>query len=176
MSLPKRIYELGKAIANSDLVVTKIASYENMQAFQHLLNQSFPVDEKEAAQRELVRSMYYCNPFGFLQYISVSRNRVKALILWTESKRIARFFDLNRCVHISWSEETGAYTVVPYIPREYADQPAKPAPVETQTTTERPKTTRRVVSIQKKVPNSKTYADAVQNAPVEIKQEWADAL
>jgi hypothetical protein len=190
MSLPKRLYELGKAIASSDLVVSKVPSQDNMMAFQELLNQSYPLDEKEAAQREIVRSMYYCNPFGFLQYIGVSRNRVKALILWTESKRIARFFDVNKCVHISWNEETHSYSVVPYVPRN----------TTTTTTTNlvtNPATrTRRVVTnVQKTIlnPNARSYASAVtvtrgpviRVAPVSpvattseefTEKNWADAV
>ena len=118
MSLPKRLYELGRAVANSHLVISKVASYENMLAFQELLNQAYPTNEKEAAQRELIRSMYYCHTKGFLQYISTPHHRVRSLILWTESKSIARFFGLNRCVHISWNEETNKYTVSQYVPRD----------------------------------------------------------
>jgi hypothetical protein len=124
MSLPKRLYELGRAISNCDLVTTKKVNAQTMAEFQELLNKSYPVDEKEAAQREIVRSMYYCNPFGFLQYISVAKNRVRALILWTESKRIARFFDVNKYIHISWNGES--YSVVPYEPRDTRDTHAQP--------------------------------------------------
>ncbi len=181
MSLPKRIYELGKAIANSDLVLTKSPTPQNIAQFRDLLNQSFPVDEKEAAQRELVRSMYYCNPFGFLQYISISRNRVKALILWTESKRIARFFELNRCVHISWNETTGLYDVVLYVPRDNSDVPtAVPTPAAPQTQKQRTLSRAPTAVLNRTLnPNAKSYSAAVQTVYAEpqknTSQDWADA-
>ena len=117
MSLPTRIYELGREIADSELVKTRVASPENMKAFQDLLNQSWPVSEAETAQRELVRGMYYSNTTSFVQYCSHPRNRVRALILWTESKRIAKFYNLSGCVHISWDEDAKQYNVVPHVPR-----------------------------------------------------------
>lgn len=117
MSLPKRIYELGREIANCDLVTQQNPTQENMIAFQNLLNQSWPVDTDEQAQRELVRGMYYSNPVGFMQYISTPRNRVRSLVLWTESKRIAKFFNLSGRVHISWDETTHSYNVVPHVHR-----------------------------------------------------------
>lgn len=117
MSLPKRIYDLGRDVASCNLVKTRTSSAENMLELQNLLNQSWPVDAAEEAQRDLTRGMYYGNPIGFLQYISEAKNRVRSLILWTESKRIARFFNLNGLVHISWNEETHSYSVVPHVPR-----------------------------------------------------------
>lgn len=121
MSLPKRIYELGREIANCALVTQQNPTQENMTAFQNLLNQSWPVDTDEQAQRELVRGMYYSNPVGFMQYIGMPRNRVRSLVLWTESKRIAKFFNLSGRVHISWDETNNLYNVVPHIPREHRE-------------------------------------------------------
>jgi len=117
MSLPQRLYKVYCAVKDSALVKTRNATDENMLAFQELLNQVTPVDQEEEAQRKLVRGMYYSNPVGFTKYNSTSSNRVGALVLWTESKRIARFFNLHNCVHISWSEDTKTYTVVRHIPR-----------------------------------------------------------
>lgn len=125
MSLPKRIYELGREIANCDLVTQQNPTQENMTAFQNLLNQSWPVDTDEQAQRELVRGMYYSNPVGFMQYISTPRNRVRSLVLWTESKRIAKFFNLSGRVHISWDETTHSYNVVPHVPRAQREPQAQ---------------------------------------------------
>jgi hypothetical protein len=118
MAIPQRIYNLGKEIATCDLVKTGTPSQENMVAFQNLLNQSWPVDDSEIAQRDLVRGMYYSNPFGFMRYLSVPEHRVRSLVLWTESKCIAKLFNLSGKVHIGWNEASSAYTVVPYIPRE----------------------------------------------------------
>ncbi len=131
MSLPQRVYELGRDLANSELVNTRVATNENMVAFQNLLNQSWPVDAAEQAQRDLVRGMYYGNPVGFLQYISIPRNRVRSLILWTESKRIAKFYNLNGCVHISWDDTTHTYSVVPHVPRQERNTQEPDAPANT---------------------------------------------
>ncbi len=115
MSLPKRIYELEREIASCDLIAKGIVTDESMLAFQNLLNQSWPSNTVETAQRDLVRSMYYSNPQEFTRYVSLHKNKVRALILWTESKRIAKFFDLYGRVHISWNEETNSYVVARHI-------------------------------------------------------------
>ncbi len=118
MSLPQRLYELYREVAGCALVQTHQPTPENMLAFQDLLNKSWPIDEAETYQRNLVRGMYNSRQRGFVDYVSVSRNRVGALILWTESKSIARYFGLNGVVHISWDEDKHTYAVSSYIPRE----------------------------------------------------------
>lgn len=118
MSLPQRLYELFREVANCVLVQSRQATPENMKCFEDLLNQSWSVDESEASQRTLIRGMYNSNQRGFYEYISLSRNRVGALVFWTESKCIARFFGLTGIVHVSWNEETNTYTITPYLPKE----------------------------------------------------------
>jgi hypothetical protein len=118
MSLPQRLYELYREVAACELVESRRATPENMLVFQDLLNKTWPVDEAETHQRTLVRAMYNSRQRGFVDYISVSKNRVGALILWTESKSIARYFGLSGVVHISWNEESHTYTVSTYVPRE----------------------------------------------------------
>jgi hypothetical protein len=117
MSLPQRIYELGRDVANSALVKTHVVNTENVAEFTALLNQAWPVDEVEMNQRNLVRAMYYSNPAGFLQYISSPKNRVRSLILWTESKQIVKFYRLQGVVHVSWNEDTKDYLVTQYLSR-----------------------------------------------------------
>jgi hypothetical protein len=118
MSLPKRLYDLYRAMSSSELVSVKNCTPDTMLAFQDLLNQCSPTTPEETTQKEMIRGMYYSNPTSFLKYVSQPKNRVGALVLYTESKRIARFFDLHKLVHISWSDETSTYTVSPHIPRE----------------------------------------------------------
>jgi hypothetical protein len=118
MSLPKRIYDLYRELQASTLVETKNATPDNMLAFGNLLNQCSPTTPEEVAQRDLVRGMYYSNPVGFLKYVGLARNRVGALVLYTESKRIAKFFGLQGRVHISWAEDTNTYNVTAHVPRE----------------------------------------------------------
>ena len=118
MSLPQRLYELFREVANCALVLTRQATPENMQSFEALLNKSWPVDDAETNQRTLVRAMYNSRQRGFYDYVAAGRNRVGALVLWTESKCIARFFGLNGVVHISWNEDAHTYAVSSYVPRE----------------------------------------------------------
>jgi hypothetical protein len=117
MSLPKRLYDVFRDISQCEIVRTKKTTAANMLEFETLLNNSNPTSETEDAQKELVRGIYYSNPIGFIRYISFPRNRVGGLILYTESKRIARFFNLQRCVHITWNTESKTYAVTKHIPR-----------------------------------------------------------
>jgi len=109
MALHKRLYDCYKLVTKSRLVSGDV-SEDTIAEFQTLLNNAQPVDDvEELARRSLVKSMYYSNQEGFMRYISSSANRVSALILWTESKRIVRFFNLQGKVHLSWNDETNQY-------------------------------------------------------------------
>lgn len=109
MSLPKRLYDIYKSVSQCAAVTGTITD-ETLLEFQNLINSAQPTDNaEELTQRALVKSMYYSNPIGFIQYISLSKNRVGALILWTESKRIVRFFNLQGKVHLSWNSENQHY-------------------------------------------------------------------
>ncbi len=115
MSLPKRLYTPYKAI----LALVKNSSVDDFnQQLENLLNEAQPTNDVERAQQALVKSMYYSNPRGFMRYINTHDNKVGALVLWTESKRIVRRFDLYKTVHLSWNKETQRYVVNNYVPRE----------------------------------------------------------
>lgn len=118
MSLPKRLYDLFRELQASDLVQSKSATDENLLAFANLLNSCNPADGEETAHRNIVRGMYYSNPVGFLKYIGQDRNRVGALVLYTESKCIAKNLNLKGVAHIKWDETTHIYSVTKYVPRE----------------------------------------------------------
>lgn len=115
MSMPKRLYEIGRDIAMCELVKTRKPTPENMVAMQNLLNISYPKDEVESAQFDLVRRMYLSNPIGFLNYASNPRNKVRSLILWTDTYSIVKFFNLFKCVEITWDNVHYTF-VVTYSP------------------------------------------------------------
>jgi hypothetical protein len=124
MSLPKRLYELFRELLETELVKSRKATAENMLVFQNLLNQANPTSEAESAQHELVRGIYFSNPGSFAEYLRERRNRASALVLWTESKRIVKFFNLDGAVHISWDETEKTYRVVSYVSRDKRERDA----------------------------------------------------
>lgn len=111
MSLPKQLYDVYKQICQCPLVQNWEVTDETLAEFQQLLNAAQPASDNVEgnAQRTLTKAMYHSNPIGFMQYVSVRRNRVSALILWTESKRIVRFFELQGRVHLSWDSAKQQY-------------------------------------------------------------------
>ena len=130
MSLPQRLYNLGCLIAKCELVKNKIPTDDNRLELQRLLNDTIPTSSEEATQRELVRGMYYSNQTEFTSYVNQPKNRVRALIYWTESKQIARALGLLGKVHIKWAADVG-YTVDVFIPRSLrTDGTDTSAPVE----------------------------------------------
>ena len=109
MALHKRLYDCYKLVTKCKLVAGD-TSDDAITEFQTLLNNAQPVDDvEELAKRSVVKGMYYSNQEGFIRYISTTANRVSALILWTESKRIVKFFNLQGRVHLSWNDETNTY-------------------------------------------------------------------
>ncbi len=126
MALHKRLYDCYKLVTKSRLVSGDV-SEDTIAEFQTLLNNAQPVDDvEELARRSLVKSMYYSNQEGFMRYISSSANRVSALILWTESKRIVRFFNLQGKVHLSWNDETNQYVAQKHLKQSDRSTTSKP--------------------------------------------------
>ena len=117
MSVPKRLYDLFRSIENCELVKHKTATKESMTAFERLLNESCPTTAEEGHHKDLVWAMYQSNQYEFINYISMMHNRVGALILYTESKKIAKFFDVGALVHIRWDAENKTYSVEPFVRR-----------------------------------------------------------
>lgn len=118
MALPKRIYTLYQEINKCSLVSERKVTDETIKQFNQLLNLVKPVDDKEIAYRELVRMMYRSNQDNFIRYICDGMSHVGALILWTEGRRIASYFGLNRVVYIGWNKETDDYTVTKFVPNK----------------------------------------------------------
>jgi hypothetical protein len=111
MSLLKRFYDIYCKISQCPIVVNNNITIESLKEFQDLINESQPEinNIEENAFRSLTKSIYFMNPIGFIKYISVSRNRVGYLVMWTESKHIIRYFGLQGRVHLSWNKETQKY-------------------------------------------------------------------
>ena len=122
MSLPKRIYDIFREIERCRIVSDHIVNDKTMAELENLLNDAIPINDEEVAHKNLVRSIYHSSTLGFIRYLSNVKNRASALILYTESKSMARFFELQKVVHIKWSDENSTYTVSRYIPKNERHQ------------------------------------------------------
>jgi hypothetical protein len=75
-------------------------------------------DAQLLAMYELVKGMYYSNKVAFMRYIFPYENKVNALVLWTESKQIAKWFNLIVLVYIKWDSLLNCYIVERHRTRE----------------------------------------------------------
>jgi hypothetical protein len=116
MSISKRVYDIYKIINQSDLVLYKNVTNETLAEFEKLLNESQPNNENERAQRYMLKSLYFSNPINFMRYLCDSQNRINALILWTESKYIVKYFNLQNKVYLLWDSASSSYKVSKYLP------------------------------------------------------------
>jgi len=119
MSLPKRLYQIYRKVCQCNVVRRRNNfTDEDLQEFQNLLNEAQPPNDNsiENAYQQMTKFMYYSNPVGFVKYLSDVRNRVAALILWTESKYITSFFRLTGYVYIHWDKQSKCYIVSRYNP------------------------------------------------------------
>ncbi len=116
MSISKRVYDLFKAINQLDLVVYKTVNENTLNDFERMLNEAQPFNENERAQRYLLKSLYFSNPVNFMKYLCDSQNRINALILWTESKYIVKYFNLHNKVYLLWDSTTSSYKACKYLP------------------------------------------------------------
>ena len=89
-------------IRNSKLITEKKLTEESVAEFQKYLNEAQPENATECNQRSLVQFLYRKNPMSFCKFLV--KSRVNHLILWTESKYIARHFGLQGVVYIKWNE------------------------------------------------------------------------
>jgi len=112
MSLNKLLYDTYKQIWNCELIANRVVSDETLNEFADLLNLAQPQPNTvEWVERDFTRKLYHSGKEGFLRWVGNPRNRVSALILWTESKRIVQFFNLVGIVHVSWDVEAQKYVV-----------------------------------------------------------------
>lgn len=102
MSLPERIIESYEKIKNSDLILNKVLSEENIIEFQNNLNYAQPENDDELKMQSLVQYMYKANPINFIKFLL--RSRLHHLILWTESKCIVKYFGIYGIVYIKWDD------------------------------------------------------------------------
>lgn len=166
MSIPRRIYNLYRQASSSRLVKNHDLSAESLKEFETIINSAQPINESESEQRSLLWAMYQSNQSSMYSYLSNIRNRAAALILWTESKRIIRFFNLKGLVHISWNKTEG-YSVSLYnkpdnkvVEPELVELNVEPEVEQnTEQNTEQQNDWADVLVTPRKVPVS--YADAV---------------
>lgn len=115
MSLPKSLYEPYRQLCQCALVQTREVTDENLSEFETLLNSAQPnaEDHDGNVQRNFLKSIYYSGTNSFARYLKQPASHVGALILWTESRRIVQFFNLQRLIHVSWHDD--AYHVTKFV-------------------------------------------------------------
>jgi hypothetical protein len=100
---PQQVYDAYKAIKNSDLILNKSLSDENIEELQKHLNASQPKTDEEAMSRSLIQYLYRKNPTNFCRFLI--RSRLSHLILWTEAKCIVLHFGLRGVVYVKWNDQ-----------------------------------------------------------------------
>lgn len=118
MALPKRLFEVFTKIENCKLVANQDDSTEAINEFAALLNESSPINEEETFRKKMVIDMYNSNPESFTRYVTNSKNRVSALILYLGCRAIVYYFRINKLAHVLWNTETTSYDVAKFVPRE----------------------------------------------------------
>jgi hypothetical protein len=94
-----KLLELYQIIQKSELVKLKIPTIKNVKLFEKNINKAQTIGYTTG--RQLTRCLYKCDSSAFIKYI----NKIKFhhLILWTESKNIVKFFNLEGVVYIKWT-------------------------------------------------------------------------
>jgi hypothetical protein len=111
MSSSTGLTDVFHKISACSLVTTKNSTEENIKEFEDLLNEAQPKTSEARGQKSMVQFMYYSNPTNFINYVNKLENKVGSIILYTESKRIAKFFSIQREVYIKWDPVENCYIV-----------------------------------------------------------------
>lgn len=93
-----------KNILNTKLINQKSLTEDSIAEFQKYLNAAQPVTDSDKTLRSLIHYLYRKNPLNFCKYLV--KSRLSHLILWTESKYIARHLGLQGVVYIKWNNTT----------------------------------------------------------------------
>ena len=136
-----------------------------MKTFEDLLNQTVPTTDEEQHHKNLIWCQYNSNNSGFLRYVNKPANYVGALVLYTESKAIAKHLNVHKLVHINWHKDTNLFTVQKYIPREQREQreqrePREPREKDTQATEQ---TDEKVTEVQDTQPDTQPTQQAARH-------------
>lgn len=128
MVLPQYLYNAYKKLSSCSVVKSHRTSEYALYEMDDIINSAFPscYDTEGNAQKDLIRTMYLANQTEFIKYITNSSNKLNALILWTESRRIVLYFKLNGIVNIIFDDKTKKYKTVLCKPNLYSDMPHKP--------------------------------------------------
>jgi hypothetical protein len=109
MSLPARLYNTFRKIQKSALVTKSVYTDADITEFVELLNSAHPADETELIQYKFARCMFNSHKESYIKYITNQESNVSALILWTESKVIVRFFGIQQKIYLGWDDENKTY-------------------------------------------------------------------
>src|SRR3989338_11231729 len=106
MSLPKRLYQSFVSLRDCALASrNRILDDDTMSEFQNLLNDALPQNDAEKEWCHMVKCIYYSNPDESYRFFTNKKNKLRALVLWTDAKRITTMFNLRNVVHLRWDKE-----------------------------------------------------------------------
>jgi hypothetical protein len=106
VSFPDNVLNAYKVIKNSTLITNNLLTDESIKEFQDTLNQAQPINDIDKTMFETFRLLYR-STIEFDRFIV--KNKIKHLILWTESKSIVRHFNLYGLVYVKWNTDTNMY-------------------------------------------------------------------
>lgn len=106
VSFPDNVLNTYKVIKNSTLINNLELNDETIKEFQDTLNQAQPITDIDKTMFETFRLLYR-STIEFDRFIG--KNKIKHLILWTESKSIVRHFNLYGLVYVKWNTDTNMY-------------------------------------------------------------------
>lgn len=116
MQVPRSTFVAFEKIIRSQLVRDKTVTDDSLKYFQDWLNKAQPTDDDGMVKQKVVKALFNVNKIGFINMIRRTTN--ERLILWTDAKSIAYFFNLNNIAYIKWNRDTRDYTVTPFVSRQ----------------------------------------------------------
>lgn len=125
MSIDHFLYRTYVSIINCDIVARGVITEESMAELQNLLNETIPKTDQEIGARKVIYDLYKKSPKFFITHLVHDKNNSYHYILWTSTKNITHFFQLNKKVYIRWNYDTSLYEVEEYVPHSTASFPSR---------------------------------------------------
>lgn len=110
MSIPRQLVKSFDIIRDCKLVVTKVASEENLKEFGKAINNAIPDDNNLISYMiyKFMRGMYLRNKPKFIRYI-MGMQHYESMILWTDYDDILQYFELTGVVFLGWNKSINKY-------------------------------------------------------------------
>jgi hypothetical protein len=106
---PGRLYDSFKKVKSSRLVSRHEVDDDSIRHFEHYLNASVALSEREMGAREIIRACF--QDLGYKHFFRlIKKNKMECTVLYLDPRSIITYLNLIGLVFLSFDEEANAFS------------------------------------------------------------------